>query len=241
MIINNLLLKKFGRVPKVQKENDSLGSYKLTESYITIDGEDTLEAKLGTTDHVILWESQDDEVYELPELESASVIVPLEELSCDNEAELNYFNRDLHTQLSTELHQDLSGEVERSKSAGLYPNIRRGSLNYLHQSCSKTHKITDGNMDDHDHDSLNESYGDGALKKVNCPCNLPLSLIHNLELQQTKTYLTSKLSNEGKNINSQETKTVTPVVSPCHAASRNLIELFDRKNSTKVRDLEINT
>jgi len=240
IVINDLLLKKYGHIPKILRRNDSLGCCKLTESYVTINGEENLVPKSKTT-HVGSWDSQDEET--LPELESASVIVPLEELSSDEE-DLKYLKSDIDDDLHTGtcLHQNLIEEVDCSGSAGLYPNIRRGSLNYLQESESEACKIDDGNSPgDHESNLLNESFGDGALRNINCPCNLPL-LIQNLELQRTKTYLTTKKSNEGKNVyNNQGSKINSPVGSPCHGENTNVLELFDRKSSRKICPVEINT
>ena len=232
VIINDLLVKQFGHVPKIQKESDSLASCKLTESYVTISAKQVDESANDTSDHIILWEdSNDDEDLFLPELESASVIVPLEQLLVsEDEAEQSSAvnNKELHTQLSTDLHHDISKEMD----AVLYPDIRRGSLDYLQESGgSDTHNLDTDLPDEHDHDLLSQSYGEDMMRKMNCACKLPLSLIHNLELQQTKTYLRSQAS--GFRNPDAATKLLTPVGSPRNP-ERTFLDLLDPDSSRKI-------
>ena len=284
VIINDLLLKKYGHIPKVMRSNDALATCKLTESYVTINGDDT--ADLGpsgsSTTHECIWDSQDEETYNLPELESASVIVPLEQTSSEDEEDeededyLNLsVNRDVElargVKVSFHKHKHVDkmptavdantrfdpginnvSEVKRTHSEPtMIPLEMKASSEKLVPEPDNSSKTALPLEEQPVHnDPLNTSYGDGMLKNRNCPGNLPLTLIQNLQMQRTETYLTSKKSNEKLYGGSKDSsKTVlqspleSPVGSPSHGANRNVAEMFERKNATgrKGYPMEINS
>jgi len=330
-LINDLLLKKYGHIPKIVRSNDALATFKLTESYVTIDsdGDELLQAATTTTkSHEFIWDSHDDEEEEItcnsPELENTRdcFIVPLEDSSSDGddyvddyddeeeeeedkenavddeEDYLNLSMRDasrivaasasseqmsasthiiattppderLHVPLAPPEEKEEAEEVQEcthdkvvatsSSESTTRPENEESTTKPVDTTTTDT-PTTHGTQknktrEQQDTDPLNTSQGEGALRNINCPCNLPLSLIRNLELQRTQTYLTSKKSSENlqaylkksnsgdskgsntyKNPTSKQTGFTgsplqSPIGSPMHEVHRNVAEMFEKKNN----------
>jgi len=330
-LINDLLLKKYGHIPKIVRSKDALATFKLTESYVTInsDGDEILPAAATTMmkPHDIVWDSHDDDEEEVtcnsPELEHTRdcFIVPLEDSSSDgddyvdeyedeeeeedakenavddDEDYLNLSMRDgsrivaasvsseqmaARTNIATtppdeRLYVPLAPPEEREEAEKVQEcshhkvlSTRSNELTTRPENEVSTSKAVDTTTTDNatthettknkpreqqDTDPLNTSQGEGALRNINCPCNLPLSLIRNLELQRTQTYLTSKKSSENlqaylKKSNSGDSKSSnnyknptskqtgftgsplqSPIGSPMHEVHRNVAEMFEKKNN----------
>lgn len=322
IIINDMLLKKYGHIPKVIRSNDALGVSKLIESYVTINGNDEHHIP---PEMVNSSDGQDEETYN-----SASVIVSLDELTSDEDFALGdhdeHFTMEEDNDEHYDEHYDEHFTVEGDKNEhftveelhdenftveedneeqftvdglhngnitvdgphngnitvdglhneniiveglhdehfameGLdnehvcekhtvldstYPKQKSSEFNLILNSKLPNGESTDkstsspaievSNMsnsqsNDQKKDPLNESFGDTFLRNINCPCTLPNSLIHNLERHQTKTYLTTKKSNEGVKVSNLDKPIRSPVESPLGSPHNphNVIVMFDKK------------
>lgn len=186
----------------------------MTESYVTISNEEEDSEFESSGEAKVLWDvTHEDEVYNLPELESASVIVPLDELTSDDEAD-HSCNNSGHLQgllFNIDQNRKSSGDTTKSDETNDFTQQINGnhSNHYLELKNNE-------NTEEPTNDQFNDSFGENAFKKFQRPCDLPLSLLHNLELQQTKTYLTSKKSND-----SHDSKLNSPRCTNCNVQTKN--------------------